>query len=64
MFNHFGEEKKTVGSSSAKHNIGTQYGQDLDMRGIVGIVSRNIKIQGSGSWLGGWGCRVYITDWI
>ncbi len=35
------------------------------MRGTVGIISRNIKVKGSGSWSkGGWGARIYVTDWI
>jgi hypothetical protein len=35
------------------------------MRAVVGIITRNIKIKGSGSWtMGGWGARVYVTDWV
>ncbi len=33
------------------------------MRGIIALVSRNIKIRGSGFWNGGWGCRIFANDW-
>jgi hypothetical protein len=51
-YDHYGDSKV----------IETHLGRSLDMRAVVGLLSRNIVIQGSDE--GGWGCRILVTKTI
>ena len=51
-YDHYGDSKV----------IETHLGRPLDMRAVVGHLSRNIVIQGSDE--GGWGCRILVTKTV
>lgn len=62
-FFHYGDPKTTVASdSSGLNQISGDFGGGLDMRAIVGHLTRNIKIQGSGT--DNWGGHIYVYHWI
>jgi hypothetical protein len=51
-YDHYGDSKV----------IETHLGRPLDMRAVVGLLSRNIVIQGSNE--GNWGCRILVTKTV
>lgn len=63
-FDHYGDTNPTISSTNtnALHVIDPKYGSELDMRGTVGLLTRNIKIRGSDE--DNWGCRVFAQDWL
>lgn len=61
---HYGHLLKTISSwdSSAYLKIDSKYNGELDMRGTVGHLTRNIKIEGSPE--DGWGGTILVYHWI
>jgi len=60
---HYGFSKATVTTDdSGLNQISSDYGGGLDMRAIVGHLTRNIKIQGSST--DNWGGHIYVYHWI
>lgn len=62
-FFHYGDAKTTAATdSSGLNQISADFGGGLDMRAIVGHLTRNIKIQGSET--DNWGGHIYVYHWI
>lgn len=60
---HYGDAKITAASDgSGLNQISADYGGGLDMRAVVGHLTRNIVIQGSVQ--DNWGGHIFVYHWI
>lgn len=61
-YDHYGDDKITLGSSNAKTIIDASFGGSVDMRAAVGHISRSIKIRGTQE--DDWGARILVYWWF